>query len=44
MQAAAQPILQGLHDLIVVLSIVLGFVLAGTVGYFIYANNMKLEP
>lgn len=44
MQGAAQPILQGLHDLVIVLSIVLGAVLAGTVGYFIYASNMKLEP
>jgi hypothetical protein len=44
MQAAAQPVLQGLHDLIIVLSITLGFVLAGTIGYFIYASHMKLEP
>ena len=44
MHGAAQPVLQGLHDLIIVLSIILGVVLALTVGYFIYASNMKLEP
>jgi hypothetical protein len=40
----SQPIIQGLHDLTVVLSIILGFVLAGTICYFIYAKNMTLEP
>ena len=40
----AQPILLGLHELTVFLSIALGFVVAGTVGYFFYAANMKLEP
>jgi hypothetical protein len=41
---SAQPILQGLHDLTVVLAMILGFVVAGTIGYFVYAANMKLEP
>ena len=40
----AQPILQGLHDLTVFLAIILGFVVAGTAGYFYYAAHMKLEP
>ncbi len=40
----AQPILQGLHELTVVLAVTLGFVIAGTIGYFYYAANMKLEP
>jgi hypothetical protein len=40
----AQPILQGLHDMTIILSMVLGFVVAGTIGYFVYAANMKLEP
>jgi len=40
---SAQPILQGLHDLTIVLSVILGFVVAGTIAYFIYVANMKLE-
>lgn len=40
----AEPILQGLHDLSVILSVMLAFVVAGTIGYFYYAAHMKLEP
>jgi hypothetical protein len=41
---SAQPILSGLHDLTVILTMILAIVLAGTVGYFIYAAKAELEP
>lgn len=40
----AQPVVQGLHDLTFVFATILGFVVAGAVGYFYYAAHMKLEP
>ncbi|MGA7155664.1 MAG: hypothetical protein WBY53_02390 [Acidobacteriaceae bacterium] len=37
-------VINSLHDLIIIFSIILGVVVAGTIGYFVYASNMKLEP
>lgn len=42
--SGADVVIQSLHNLIVILSIILGFVVAGTIGYFVYASHMKLEP
>lgn len=42
--SGADVVIQSLHALIVILSIILGFVVAGTIGYFVYASHMKLEP